>query len=181
MCFFEKMIDITRVKPLKDSEAQGEVAQLFARLEDEMGSVPKWAEVMGHRAEILTNFTQLLMATMGPGLVEQDNKWKMAYRVSRLNECKYCVSVAVGQLEKLGIPEAEVKEVAIEDNKKLKPDEIVAIKYAEAATKDPNNIPDEIFEELRKYYNDSQIVELTAVIGLFNYTNKFNSALRILP
>ena len=63
----------------------------------------------------------------------------------------------------------------------MKPDEKIAVQYAEAVTTDAPKVPDELFAELKKQYNDEQIVEITAVIGLFNYINRFNDALRVLP
>jgi alkylhydroperoxidase family enzyme len=36
-------------------------------------------------------------------------------------------------------------------------------------------------EELRKYYDEGQIVELTLVICAANFTNRFNDALRAVP
>jgi alkylhydroperoxidase family enzyme len=36
-------------------------------------------------------------------------------------------------------------------------------------------------EELRKYYDEGQIVELTSVICVANFTNRFNDALRAVP
>jgi len=36
-------------------------------------------------------------------------------------------------------------------------------------------------EELRKYYDEGQIVELTLVICTANFTNRFNDALRSIP
>ena len=36
-------------------------------------------------------------------------------------------------------------------------------------------------EELHKYYDEGQIVELTLVICAANFTNRFNDALRAVP
>lgn len=36
-------------------------------------------------------------------------------------------------------------------------------------------------EELRKYYDEGQIVELTLVICAANFTNRFNDALENIP
>jgi alkylhydroperoxidase family enzyme len=48
-------------------------------------------------------------------------------------------------------------------------------------TLDSNHIPDEDFETLREHYDEGEIVELMAAIGLFNYFNRFNNALQIEP
>lgn len=46
-------------------------------------------------------------------------------------------------------------------------------------TRDPHGISDREYERLRGYYDDGAIVEIAAVVGLFNYFNRFNDALRV--
>lgn len=83
-------------------------------------------------------------------------------------------------LKKLRVSEEDIKYV-ITDIEQMKDDEKVAVKFAEAGTICAYKIDPVIIEELKKYYNDEQIVELTSVIGLFNFINKFNDALGVLP
>ncbi len=54
-----------------------------------------------------------------------------------------------------------------------------ALKLAEKMTRDMNSVSDEDFEELRKHYSESDIIELASTIGMFNYFNRFTAALRI--
>lgn len=169
------------VKVVQDDEAQGPAVDVFQRFNDKMGKVPNWARSMANRPEILANFAQLLGTTMGPGLVEQDNKWKCAYIVSKINKCEYCIGVVEGMLKQLGVAEENIADVISDDKASLKDDEKAAVLYAKAVTEDAVNVPDEIWEELKKHYDDAQVVELTAAISLFNYINRFNDALGVLP
>lgn len=43
------------------------------------------------------------------------------------------------------------------------------------------DVPDEIHETLRDYWTSSEVVEIAAVAGLFNYFNVFNNALGVPP
>jgi len=36
-------------------------------------------------------------------------------------------------------------------------------------------------EELKKHFSEAQIVELTLVISVANFTNRFNDALQVVP
>ena len=54
-----------------------------------------------------------------------------------------------------------------------------ALRYAELMTRDAHTVTDAFFSELKTHYTDTQIVELTCVIGLTNYFNRFTTALRI--
>lgn len=59
--------------------------------------------------------------------------------------------------------------------------EKAALELAERATLDPHQVDDNFWAELRSYYHEGEIIELLAAIGLFNYFNRFNDALRMEP
>ncbi len=59
--------------------------------------------------------------------------------------------------------------------------EKIALELAERVTRDPHEVNDAFWEELRRYYDEGEIIELLAAIGLFNYFNRFNDALRMEP
>jgi alkylhydroperoxidase family enzyme len=56
-----------------------------------------------------------------------------------------------------------------------------ALRLAERMTRDAHTVDDALWSELRQDYDEGQIVELAAAIGLFNYFNRFNDALRMEP
>ena len=61
------------------------------------------------------------------------------------------------------------------------PAEKAALELAERVTRDPHSVDDEFWTELRHYYDEGEIIELLAAVGLFNYFNRFNDALRMEP
>lgn len=48
-------------------------------------------------------------------------------------------------------------------------------------TSDSHSIDDALFAELRKHFDEGEVIELLAAIGLFNYFNRFNDALQMEP
>ena len=61
------------------------------------------------------------------------------------------------------------------------PGEKAALAYAEEITREPRGVKDGTWEELRKHWDDRQVVEITAVAALFNSFNRFNNALDVEP
>ncbi len=59
--------------------------------------------------------------------------------------------------------------------------EKAALRFAERMTRDAHAVSDELWNELRRHYDEGEIIELAAAIGLFNYFNRFNDALRMEP
>ena len=58
-------------------------------------------------------------------------------------------------------------------------EEQAVLRYADAVTSTPTEIPDEIFQPLCEYFDDSQIVELTSAIAWENYRARFDHALGV--
>jgi alkylhydroperoxidase family enzyme len=48
-------------------------------------------------------------------------------------------------------------------------------------TLDAQRIDDALFARLREHYDEGEIVEISAMAGLFNYFNRVNDALRMQP
>ncbi len=59
--------------------------------------------------------------------------------------------------------------------------EKAALELAERTTLDPNGVDDVFWQELRRHFDEGEIIELLAAIGLFNYFNRFNNALHMEP
>ncbi len=55
----------------------------------------------------------------------------------------------------------------------------VALEVADAATRGGGEVDDERYAALAAHWDEGQIVEIMQVIGLFNYFNRFNNALRV--
>ena len=57
--------------------------------------------------------------------------------------------------------------------------ERVALEYADAITHTDRDVSDDLFARLRQFFDDDEIVELTATIAWENASSKFNRALRV--
>ena len=61
----------------------------------------------------------------------------------------------------------------------LEPAWRAALQYADAVTESGHAVTDEIYATLARHWDAGQIVEITLVIGLFAYFNRFTEALRV--
>ncbi|MBD3311718.1 MAG: hypothetical protein GF349_04500 [Candidatus Magasanikbacteria bacterium] len=169
-----------RVSMLSSDDVPEDIQIMYHTWEEKLGKIPEWAQVMAHKPKILKHFAGLMKATMGSEEVSEELKWTIAYHVSKINECEYCVKVTSKKLESMGMKEELVDEVE-KRVEEMEEKEMVALKYAHITTKEAYKLPEEVFNNLKEYYNENQIVEITAVVGLFNFINRFNDALGVLP
>jgi alkylhydroperoxidase family enzyme len=59
--------------------------------------------------------------------------------------------------------------------------EKAALRFAETMTSRPHELGDAQWADLRTHFDEGEVIELAAAIGLFNYFNRFNDALKMEP
>ncbi len=86
------------------------------------------------------------------------------------------IGSAVGRQK--GLSDEEIQAVATFRNSALFNErERLALEYAERMTATPVEVPEELFVALRKFFDQDQLVELTAAIAFENYRARFYHAL----
>ncbi|MGH9393902.1 MAG: carboxymuconolactone decarboxylase family protein [Terriglobales bacterium] len=63
----------------------------------------------------------------------------------------------------------------------LDPPTVWALRLAERVAVSNGHVDEEFFAAVRAHFDEGQMIELLAVIGLFSYFNRFNNALEIPP
>ena len=53
----------------------------------------------------------------------------------------------------------------------------MALEFAMAAAAVPNDVTDELVEQMKRHWTDGQIVEITAVVSLFGFLNRWNDSM----
>ncbi len=83
----------------------------------------------------------------------------------------------------LGVSEALLDAMYhIDDNRHLFSErELVALRYAEIMTTSARDVDEELWDQLQNHFDDGELIELSSVIGLFNFFNRFADALQINP
>ena len=59
------------------------------------------------------------------------------------------------------------------------PRDQAVLQLAEQVTHDAKRLSDAQWAELRRYFDEAEIMELVSVAGLFNFFNRFNDALQV--
>lgn len=67
------------------------------------------------------------------------------------------------------------------DDSRWSPAERAALRYAEQITRDARQVDDALWAELRRHFDEGELIEITAAAALFNMFNRFNDALQVEP
>jgi alkylhydroperoxidase family enzyme len=95
--------------------------------------------------------------------------------VSRCNNCTYCMGHQETKLATAGLSEEKI--AALDgDWSEFTPAERAALGFAKKLTLTPQEVKPADVEELRRFYNDAQILEILVVTGNFNAMNRWTGA-----
>jgi AhpD family alkylhydroperoxidase len=103
-------------------------------------------------------------------------------RASQINGCSICVDMHSRELKHLGEPDERVHTVAAWREAPYFTDaERAALALAEAATRiadRPDPVPDDVWEEAARHYDEQQLAALVVAIATINFINRINAATR---
>ncbi len=103
-------------------------------------------------------------------------------RVSQINHCRFCVDLnSMTLARRAGSMDKVLALESWQGSTLFTADERAALAYAEAMTDSSRQVTDAMADELRKFWDDDGIVELTALIAFQNLSSKFNAALDVPP
>ena len=163
------------IHSLEKDQAEDIAKAVYENFEKQAGRVPEWVKVMAHCPEIVKEFTELFKTIMGEGEIDPLLRWKIAFVVSDSLKCPFCVDVTTKMLKTLGASEKDIEKVKKgEDSKEL-------LDLVKEVTLKAYVCTPELFERMKKKFSEKEIVKIVSIIGLFNYINRFNNTLCILP
>ena len=137
---------------------------------------------MAHRPDVLKTFIPLYATILNQGTIEAKYTELAYLRASMVNGCEYCSRAHMASGKRAGLTPEQVAALPFYRRSPLFDDkEKATILYADRVTRGSTTVRTAQLEELTKFYDEAQIVELTLVICLANFTNRFNDSLENIP
>lgn len=101
-------------------------------------------------------------------------------RAAQLVGCEWCLDFGSYLAQRAGTRAAQLRELSTWRDSELFGDtERLVLEYAEAMTRTPVEVTDELFDRLRACFDERQLVELTMSVALENLYTRFNWAMGI--
>lgn len=156
------------------------VRAIYGQTKRQYGQVMEPVRVTAHSTPLLLGYGAFELATERASRMDGRYKELATMKAAQLSGCEWCLDFGSAVVRAQGISDEELR--ALLDYRAadvLSDDDKLVVEYAEAMTRTPVDVPDELFERLRARFDEAQIVELTSVIALENYRARFNWALGI--
>jgi uncharacterized peroxidase-related enzyme len=168
---------MAHVQPL-NREDLSQYEEEFRVIESVMGFLPNSILTMARRPEIMQAWNNLARVVLGPGELPFALKQMVAQVASRAAGCRYCQAHTASNLDLAEVDTEKIAQLWEFDTSDLFSDaERAALRLGRDAALIPNAVTKDDFTELRRHYDDSQLVELLATIALFGYLNRWNDTM----
>ena len=136
--------------------------------------------VVAHHRKLLFGYGILATAFDRSTAVDQELKHLAMLRTAQLVGCEWCLDFGSFLAQRSGCPEDKLRELSRwRESERFEPLERLVLEYAEAMTRTPVEVSDELFAQLRERFDERQMVELTMAIALENLYSRSNWAFGI--
>ena len=170
---------MARVRDIELNEASKEISLIYKKFIESYGPFANQAKVFAHRPIIFKHMMGMLMEMADKPIIDKRYLEIAIVSVSAVNRCDYCVAHHAPNLISEGLSEITIDNILEDDCPGLNRLDLLVRDYALQITKDHNRVQDKQFEELRKYFSEEQMVELTFRITLCTFFNKFNDVMQL--
>lgn len=163
------------IDELDVDDAEGKLEAIYAELLKKRGKVSNILKVHSLNPEAMANHLDLYMTVMfGASGLSRAEREAVAVVVSATNECAYCVNHHAEALRRY-IKDEETLELLMSADglETLEPRLSNIVRHAEKLTSAPSAMTEIDLGELRAVgLTDNDILDLTLVVGYFNFVNR---------
>jgi uncharacterized peroxidase-related enzyme len=168
-----------RLDPLRREDVP-ELEECFRTFERRMGFVPNSVLTMAHRPKVVRALAALGQAIydVEGGVLPMGLKSMVAEISSRSTGCVYCQAHFSTNMSRMAVTDDRIEALwDFRTSNLFTQAEKTAFEFALAASTVPNTVTADHFAELRKHYNEEQIVELLATLSYVGYLNRWNDSM----
>lgn len=167
-----------RIAPITPG-TKAELAALEAKILQERGNISPLYQILLNAPEIAQGWEALLTAIRNRNSLSPAIREMIILRVAVLNRANYEFDAHAPHAIKAGMSQEKIeslKESTISDVFDEK--ECLILKITDVMTQDIQ-VPDTVFDQVRPYFNDQEILELVATISAYNMVSRLLNALHI--
>lgn len=137
-------------------------------------------EMYAHVPHLLRAYGGLEQATAKLHRLDTRIRALAELKAATLTHCEYCIDLGSQISRRWGLSDGELLALPSYRTSALFTDvEKLVLDYAVGMSRTPVNVSDALFAQLRKHFDERQLVELTHLIALENLRGRFNLALGV--
>ncbi len=159
-------------------DATPQFRERFEHYQRTRGFVPNSILTMARRPAIAEAFMDLNRAVLYEGTVAEELKMLVSLVTSQASGCRYCQAHMTNLSSIYAASDEKIQAVwDFETSPLFSEAERAALRVGYRAALVPNEVTEADFAELRRHFDEGQIVEIVATIALFGYLNRWNDTM----
>ena len=167
-----------RIAPITPG-TKAELAALEAKILQERGNISPLYQILLNAPEIAQGWEALLTAIRNRNSLSPAIREMIILRVAVLNRANYEFDAHAPHAIKAGMSQEKIE--SLKDSKisdVFDEKECLILRLTDVMTQDIQ-VPDTVFDQVRPYFNDQEILELVATISAYNMVSRLLNALHI--
>ncbi len=150
----------------------------FEHYQSTRGFVPNSILTMSRRPAIAEAFMDLNRAVLYQGTVPEELKMLVSLVTSQASGCRYCQAHMTNLSSIYEASDDKIRAVwDFETSPLFSPAERAALRLGYHAALVPNEVTAADFDELKRHFDEGEIVEIVGTIALFGYLNRWNDTM----
>ena len=159
-------------------DAVPQFRERFEHYQNTRGFVPNSILTMARRPAIAEAFMDLNRAVLYEGTVPEELKMLVSLVTSQASGCRYCQAHMTNLSSIYSASDEKIRAVwDFETSPLFSPAERAALRLGYHSALVPNEVTAADFDELKRHFDESQIVEIVGTIALFGYLNRWNDTM----
>jgi len=169
---------MAHMEPLPLDSVPEDIQERFTHYKKTRGFTPNSIQTMVRRPNIVRAFMQMNQVVLYEGTVDEELKMLVSLIASQAAGCRYC-QAHMANLSK--IYNASQEKIAMawdfESCNLFSDAEKAALRLAYYGAMSPGQASQAHFDEVYKYFDEGQVVEIVASISLFGFLNRWNDTM----
>jgi uncharacterized peroxidase-related enzyme len=159
-------------------DATPQFRERFEHYRNTRGFVPNSILTMARRPAIAEAFMDLNRAVLYEGTVSEELKMLVSLVTSQASGCRYCQAHMTNLSSIYRASDEKIQAVwDFESSPLFTEAERAALRLGYHSALVPNEVTEADFAELKRHFDEGQIVEIVATIALFGYLNRWNDTM----
>ena len=167
---------------IEPDEADPVTKEVYDKAEARFEMVLNIFKISGNAPEIAEKMWEIFFEILKDGQVDWKTKELLILKATKMGDCLYCVTQHEAVSSRLGISrekQADIVGVEYRGSDHYIDAEVAILDLCSHVVLNPEDIPSDVWERVRKHYDDGQIVEILATIGAYLQVSKFGDAMGV--
>lgn len=163
---------MSRLNSVTPESADKKAGELLANIKGKFGRVPNVFSLMGNSGAALDAYLKFSEA-LSTGILDAKLRELIAVSVAESNECEYCLCAHTAIGKSVGLSEQEL--ALVREHRSEDPKVDACLRFVRSMVVNRARMTESEVAELKSAgFNDAEIAEIIANVGLNLYTNYFN-------